>query len=96
MDMAEVPAITLTDPNNHDQAPSPARSPEKSNINYGALGSKVVEPARPGTPNNNSKNGHGSLLGLPLCRRQTKECGELIVLSQPGPIQVDGHRRGDS
>ena len=49
-----VPAITLTDPNNHDQAPSPAQSPVKES-GYGDLNSRV----RPGTPSNNAKSGHG-------------------------------------
>ncbi|KAF2159428.1 hypothetical protein M409DRAFT_70997 [Zasmidium cellare ATCC 36951] len=49
-----LPAITLTDPNNLDQAPSPAQSPTKES-NYGDLNAWV----RPGTPSSNAKSGHG-------------------------------------
>ncbi|KAK4505176.1 hypothetical protein PRZ48_003139 [Zasmidium cellare] len=49
-----LPAITLTDPNNLDQAPSPAQSPTKES-NYGDLNARV----RPGTPSGNAKSGHG-------------------------------------
>lgn len=56
LDMATdaLPAITLTDPNNLDQAPSPAQSPTKES-DFGDLNARV----RPGTPSNNAKSGHG-------------------------------------
>lgn len=54
-DMADaLPAITLTDPNNHDKLPSPAQSPTKDSA-YGDLNARV----RPGTPSGNAKSGHG-------------------------------------
>lgn len=45
-----LPAITLTDPNNHDAAPSPAMSPAKDAVppDLGALSRSTT--ARPVTP----------------------------------------------
>ena len=62
--MAEsLPAITLTDPNNRDAAPSPAFSPLRNSSRADFNGAAKGVPRRPVTPTGRSSTG---MYGSPL------------------------------
>ena len=63
--MAEtVPAITLTDPNDQDTAPSPAFSPSVSAVPSDLNGIVKGSPGRPSTPSTKSAKGVSNLSGM--------------------------------